>query len=111
MQREVPGLSGEHQGNLECEAHRVVPLREGMSNLLSVQKAGADMLSSPLTFAQSVSEDFPAPDPPPVLSLSRFTEPILMKGTLQSFDVVTLTLYLAYFVPQRLRYALLCTWD
>lgn len=72
-----------------------------MSNLLSVQKAGADMLSSLVTFAQSVSEDFQAPDPPPDLSLSRSTEPILMKGTLQSFDVVTLPLYLAYFVPQR----------
>lgn len=68
---------------LRKTSHPVVSSREGIENLSLVQKAVADMLSSLVTFAQSVwLETFPAPRFPLGLSctldfLSQYIEPDL----------------------------------
>lgn len=50
----MPMLTDAHMGNLEWQAYRVVPSREGMQNPVSAQKAEADVLPRLRTFVLSV---------------------------------------------------------
>lgn len=61
----MPMLTDAHMGNLEWQAYRVVPSREGMQNPVSAKKAEADVPSDLCTIC--VHRDFsalnPFPDP------------------------------------------------
>ena len=59
----MPMLTDAHMGNLEWQAYRVVPSREGMQNPVSAQKAEADVLCVCIYVVEMVLSPDPPPDP------------------------------------------------